>query len=70
MQDNKMSVHNLSTIFGPTLLAPAAKESEVSPMEMMSKGAEEVMKQSAVIHYFLNLLMMGGSLRRSSAAVS
>lgn len=60
-----MTIHNLSTIFGPTLLAPAAKESMANPLEMMSKGAEQVMKQSAIVHYFLNMMAKGCDLRKS-----
>ena len=65
-KDNKMTIHNLSTIFGPTLLAPATKNQAVSMTEMMSFGAEQCMKQSAVIYFFLSLLVRGCSLRRSS----
>ena len=65
-KDNKMTIHNLSTIFGPTLLAPATKTTGVSLSDMMSLGAEQCMKQSAVIYFFLSLLARGCSLRRSS----
>ncbi|KAL8574329.1 hypothetical protein ACOMHN_015860 [Nucella lapillus] len=67
---NKMSIHNLSTIFGPTLLAPAPEKMAVSVAELMSLGAEHCMKQSQVIHYYLGLLSRGASLRRSSAAAA
>jgi hypothetical protein len=62
-----MSIHNLSTIFGPTLLQPAAKNAATSMAEMMTVGAEQCMKQSAIVYYFLSLLVKGKSLRRSSA---
>ncbi|XP_076434762.1 uncharacterized protein LOC143274737 [Babylonia areolata] len=65
-KENKMTINNLSTIFGPTLLAPAVKETGYSMSEMMSIGTEQCMKQSAVIYYFLNFLVKGGDLRRSS----
>ena len=61
-----MTIHNLSTIFGPTLLAPATKHTAVTLSEMMSIGAEQCMKQSAVVYFFLSLLVKGCSLRRSS----
>ncbi len=64
--DNKMSVQNLATIFGPTLLAPACKETSNNPLEMMSKGAEQVMHQSSVVNYLLSLAVSGRSLRRST----
>ncbi|KAL8613154.1 hypothetical protein ACOMHN_042963 [Nucella lapillus] len=65
-KENKMTIHNLSTIFGPTLLAPAVKETGATMSEMMSIGTEQVMRQSAIIYYFLNYLVKGGSLRKSS----
>ncbi|KAH9525484.1 hypothetical protein Btru_001524, partial [Bulinus truncatus] len=63
---NKMSVHNLATVFGPTLLAPAAKQDSNDPMELMFKGAEEVMHQSSVVNYLLGLAVSGRSLRKSA----
>ncbi|BFZ04589.1 hypothetical protein BsWGS_07628 [Bradybaena similaris] len=63
---NRMSIHNLSTIFGPTLLAPASKQTSSDPLEMMYKGAAEVMQQSSVINFLLGLAFSGKSLRRSA----
>ncbi|CAL1545920.1 unnamed protein product [Lymnaea stagnalis] len=63
---NKMSVHNLATVFGPTLLAPASKHSSDDPIEMMCKGAEQVMLQSSVVNYLLGLAVSGRNLRRSA----
>ncbi|XP_041349025.1 uncharacterized protein LOC121368391 isoform X2 [Gigantopelta aegis] len=65
-RENKMTTHNLSTVFGPTLLAPAVKDTQLNPMEMMSKGAEAVLQESAVIGFFLNLAASGKSLRKSA----
>ncbi|RUS90683.1 hypothetical protein EGW08_001583 [Elysia chlorotica] len=64
--ENKMSIHNLSTIFGPTLLAPATNQAASDPLEMMCKGAEQVLRQSGVVNYLLGLAVSGRSLRRSS----
>ena len=64
--DNKMSISNLATIFGPTLLAPAAKDTSVNPLEMMSKGAQQVMHQSSVVNYLLGLAVSGRDLRRTA----
>ncbi|XP_059141298.1 uncharacterized protein LOC131929110 [Physella acuta] len=63
---NKMSIHNLATVFGPTLLAPASKQVSNDPMEMMCKGAEQVMLQSSVVSYLLGLAVSGRNLRRSA----
>ncbi|GFN92819.1 Breakpoint cluster region protein [Plakobranchus ocellatus] len=64
--ENKMSIHNLSTIFGPTLLAPACNQTSSDPLEMMCKGAEQVLRQANVINYLLGMLFSGRSLRRSA----
>lgn len=64
--ENKMSIHNLSTIFGPTLLAPATNQTSSDPLEMMCKGAEQVLQQSGVVNYLLGLAVSGRSLRRSA----
>uniref|UniRef100_A0A2C9JIA3 Rho-GAP domain-containing protein n=1 Tax=Biomphalaria glabrata TaxID=6526 RepID=A0A2C9JIA3_BIOGL len=66
VSSNKMSVHNLATVFGPTLLAPAVKQDTTDPMELMFKGAEEVMHQSSVINYLLGIAISGRSLRKSA----
>ena len=53
--ENKMSINNLATVFGPTLLRPAIGEEEQSTMESFMAGARDAMMQSAVIVYYLNL---------------
>ncbi|XP_050407938.1 active breakpoint cluster region-related protein isoform X1 [Patella vulgata] len=63
---NKMSLYNLSTIFGPTLMAPAVKENSMNPIEMMNKGAEEVMHQSQIVGFYLKLAASGKNLWRSA----
>lgn len=68
--ENKMSLNNLATIFGPTLLHPAVKEeSKVSPAMMMMQGAQDVFTQAAVLYYFLNLVNSGKSIRKSSQPI-
>ena len=47
---NKMSLHNLATVFGPTLLRPSEKESKVpanpsQPISMTDSWSLEVMSQ-------------------------
>lgn len=61
-----MTIHNLATVLGPTLLAPAVKDTTTNPLEMMSKTTEQVMHQSAIVNYFLSLAAQGRSLRRSA----
>lgn len=47
---NKMSLHNLATVFGPTLLRPSEKESKLpanpsQPISMTDSWSLEVMSQ-------------------------
>uniref|UniRef100_A0A8C3A4M8 BCR activator of RhoGEF and GTPase n=1 Tax=Cyclopterus lumpus TaxID=8103 RepID=A0A8C3A4M8_CYCLU len=56
---NKMSLHNLATVFGPTLLRPSEKDSKISnssqPISMNDSWSLEVMAQVQVLLYFLQL---------------
>ncbi|XP_021361424.1 active breakpoint cluster region-related protein-like isoform X2 [Mizuhopecten yessoensis] len=65
--ENKMSISNLATVFGPTLLQPAVKDSKLSPAQIMMQGAQDVFSQAEVLSFFLNLCFSGRSIRRSSA---
>lgn len=59
---NKMSLHNLATVFGPTLLRPSEKDSKIlnssQPISMNDSWSLEVMAQ--VRH--LNALVETGTL--------
>uniref|UniRef100_A0A3Q2EAH0 BCR activator of RhoGEF and GTPase n=1 Tax=Cyprinodon variegatus TaxID=28743 RepID=A0A3Q2EAH0_CYPVA len=56
---NKMSLHNLATVFGPTLLRPSEKDSKIpsssQPISMNDCWSLEVMAQVQVLLYFLQL---------------
>ncbi|XP_058291160.1 breakpoint cluster region protein-like [Hylobates moloch] len=57
---NKMSLHNLATVFHPTLLRPSEKESKLpanpsQPITMTDSWSLEVMSQVQVLLYFLQL---------------
>ncbi|XP_051924150.1 PH_BCR_vertebrate and RhoGAP_Bcr domain-containing protein [Hippocampus zosterae] len=57
---NKMSLHNLATVFGPTLLRPSEKDSKITinssqPISMNDSWSLEVMTQVQVLLYFLQL---------------
>lgn len=55
-----MSLHNLATVFGPTLLRPAAREQEqVSMDQLFSLGARDAMLQTGILLFFLNLKYKG-----------
>ena len=64
--ENKMSLSNLSTIFGPTLMHPAIKETNMDPMVQMARAAKDAEMQTTVIYYFLRLASGGKNLRRSA----
>ncbi|XP_032803339.1 active breakpoint cluster region-related protein isoform X1 [Petromyzon marinus] len=57
---NKMSLHNLATVFGPTLLRPSEKDSKLTPnpsvpITMTDSWSLEVMSQVQVLLYFMQL---------------
>uniref|UniRef100_A0A8C6DZH3 BCR activator of RhoGEF and GTPase n=1 Tax=Moschus moschiferus TaxID=68415 RepID=A0A8C6DZH3_MOSMO len=57
---NKMSLHNLATVFGPTLLRPSEKENKLptnpsQAISMTDSWSLEVMSQVQVLLYFLQL---------------
>ncbi|XP_069789846.1 breakpoint cluster region protein [Narcine bancroftii] len=59
-QINKMSLHNLATVFGPTLLRPSDKDSKIptnptQAITMADSWSLEVMSQVQVLLYFLQL---------------
>ncbi|KAL5016299.1 hypothetical protein ScPMuIL_005888 [Solemya velum] len=66
--ENKMTLKNLSTIFGPTLLHPAVRDSMLSVAELMEKGAQEVFTQSGIVFYLLNLVDSGKDIHRSAVS--
>ncbi|XP_046636503.1 active breakpoint cluster region-related protein-like [Daphnia pulicaria] len=49
---NKMSLHNLATVFGPTLLRPAPTDTPDS-LDQLAMGTIDVMAQAGILHYFL-----------------
>lgn len=58
---NKMSLHNLATVFGPTLLRPAEKDSKIpanptQPISMGDSWSLEVMAQVWHTHPLLPYL--------------
>ncbi|XP_060085626.1 active breakpoint cluster region-related protein-like [Ylistrum balloti] len=65
---NKMSLSNLSTVFGPTLLQPAVNDAKLNPAQIMMQGAQDVFVQAEVLSFFLNMSASGHSIRRSSAS--
>jgi len=55
-----MTLQNLATVFGPTLLRPAQKDAgKLSMEERLSAGARDAMTQIGILHYLLNLKLRG-----------
>lgn len=50
---NKMSLHNLATVFGPTLLRPGAKNEGASNLDLLAAGTVDVMAQAGILYFFL-----------------
>lgn len=65
--ENKMSLSNLATIFGPTLMHPAVKDTDIDPMVQMARAAKDAGMQTEIIYYFLKLANSGKNLRRSAS---
>lgn len=63
---NKMSINNLATIFGPTLLHPAMKETSQDPILQMAQAAKDASIQCEVVQFFIRLAMKGKNLRKSA----
>ena len=61
---NKMSIQNLATVFGPTLLRPAAKTTEQTTMDLFSAGARDAMMQTSILYFFLTLRVQLADFRK------
>lgn len=58
--DNKMSLHNLATVFGPTLLRPAQKGDNAKQKDALATGTVDVMSQAGILLCFLQDLNSNG----------
>lgn len=54
---NKMSLHNLATVFGPTLLRPGINNSKSDPKsyDPLAAGTVDVMAQAGILYCFLEI---------------
>ncbi|XP_061162792.1 active breakpoint cluster region-related protein-like isoform X2 [Saccostrea echinata] len=64
---NKMSLSNLSTVFGPTLLHPAVSDQQ-NPAQLM-QDAQDVFLQAGVLYFLLQMVANGKSIRRCESAI-
>ena len=64
---NKMSLHNLATVFGPTMLHPGVVEAAAGkkgakfggggggpPQDQLATGTVDVMAQAGILHFFIS----------------
>lgn len=54
-----MTLHNLATVFGPTLLQPASKSEVPLTMELFSENAKQAMQQTGILLALLQLRQRG-----------
>ncbi|OXU28720.1 hypothetical protein TSAR_012957 [Trichomalopsis sarcophagae] len=55
---NKMSLHNLATVFGPTLLRPGtSNRNDAKNRDPLAAGTVDVMAQAGILYCFLQLQM-------------
>jgi hypothetical protein len=48
-----MSLHNLATVFGPTLLRPGVKNEGSGGTDLLAAGTVDVMAQAGILYFFL-----------------
>ncbi|KAH3857559.1 hypothetical protein DPMN_100169 [Dreissena polymorpha] len=67
--ENKMSLSNLATIFGPILMHPAVKETDIDPIVQMRRAVKDdrTHTYTEIIYYYLKLANSGKNLRRSAS---
>lgn len=51
--ENKMSLHNLATVFGPTLLRPGGRITNSKDKDLLTLGTVDVMAQAGILYCYL-----------------
>lgn len=52
-----MSLHNLATVFGPTLLRPGTKADSAKHKDTLAAGTVDVMAQAGILYCYLQDLL-------------
>lgn len=52
-QFNKMTLQNLATVFGPTMIRPAASTVGTNTADQFTAGTIDVMAQAGILYFFL-----------------
>lgn len=66
---NKMSLHNIATVFGPTLLRPGAKNEANGSTDLLAAGTVDVMAQAGILYFFLTRRASGEPMQLLQSAV-
>ncbi|XP_072949374.1 active breakpoint cluster region-related protein isoform X2 [Epargyreus clarus] len=60
--ENKMSLHNLATVFGPTLLRPAAAAGGKQRADQLAAGTVDAMAQAGILYCLLQQRQLAAQL--------
>uniref|UniRef100_T1J2N9 Active breakpoint cluster region-related protein n=1 Tax=Strigamia maritima TaxID=126957 RepID=T1J2N9_STRMM len=63
---NKMSLHNLATVFGPTLLRPGTKCDVSSPSDLLAAETIDVMAQAGILYFFMKRYANGETIQNNA----
>lgn len=64
---NKMSLHNLATVFGPSIIRPCSNAASQSPSDLLTTSTVDVMAQAGILYFFLRRRAAGFALSNSEA---
>lgn len=56
---NKMSLHNLATVFGPSIIRPCSGSVGHSPSDLLTTSTVDVMAQAGILYFFLRRRAQG-----------
>ncbi|CAG9102726.1 unnamed protein product [Plutella xylostella] len=60
--ENKMSLHNLATVFGPTLLRPSASAGSKQRTDLLAAGTVDAMAQAGILYCLLQHRQLAAQL--------
>ncbi|XP_060803118.1 active breakpoint cluster region-related protein [Amyelois transitella] len=61
-RENKMSLHNLATVFGPTLLRPASAAAAKQRTDLLAAGTVDAMAQAGILYCLLQHRQLAAQL--------
>lgn len=66
--NNKMSLHNLATVFGPTVLRQGNNSSNSNQTDLLTAGTVDVMAQAGILYFFLKRRASGLPIKSEQEA--